>query len=182
MKKIISVMLGLLVMAFATVCFAAESYQMTYEAKNFTEELKNNQALSETFTTPYGALKLQMRKLCGQEGCLQFVQSAVISLVDMMILEVRAVISQCPDSLRKHAIVGDHRAGIAESPKVFPGVKAESRNIPECSDFSSLISRAVRLCTIFYNMQAMLPGDFQNRVHLTSLSIEVDRHNCFRSV
>lgn len=63
MKKIISVMLGLLVMAFATVCFAAESYQMTYEAKNFTEELKNNQALSETFTTPYGALKLQMRKL-----------------------------------------------------------------------------------------------------------------------
>jgi len=63
MKKCIAAVLSLLVMAFATVCFAAESYQMTYEAKNFTEDLKNDQALSETFTTPYGALKLQMRKL-----------------------------------------------------------------------------------------------------------------------
>ena len=62
MKKCIAAVLGLLIMAFATVC-SAESYQMTYEAKNFTEKLENDQALSETFTTPYGALKLQMRKL-----------------------------------------------------------------------------------------------------------------------
>lgn len=62
MKKCIAAVLGLMIMAFATVC-SAESYQMTYEAKNFTEELKDNQALTETFTTPYGALKFQMRKL-----------------------------------------------------------------------------------------------------------------------
>lgn len=62
-KCIAAVLSSLLVMAFAAVCFAAESYQMTYEAKNFTEEMKNDQALSETFTTPYGVLKLQMRKL-----------------------------------------------------------------------------------------------------------------------
>jgi hypothetical protein len=63
MKKSVVAVFSLLVMAFATVCFAAESYQMTYEAKNFTEELKTDQALSETFTTPYGTLKFQMRKL-----------------------------------------------------------------------------------------------------------------------
>ena len=62
MKKCIAAVLGLLIMAFATVC-SAETYQMTYEAKNFTEQLKNDQAFSETFTTPYGALKFQMRKL-----------------------------------------------------------------------------------------------------------------------
>lgn len=62
MRKCIAALLSLLIMAFATVCYA-ESYQMTYEAKNFTETLKDNQALSETFTTPYGPLKLQMRKL-----------------------------------------------------------------------------------------------------------------------
>ena len=62
MKKCIATVLGLLIMAFATVC-SAETYQMTYEAKNFTEQLKNDQAFSETFTTPYGALKFQMRKL-----------------------------------------------------------------------------------------------------------------------
>ena len=63
MKKLVTVLVGLLVAAFATVCFAAETYQMTYEAKNFTEDMKNDQAFSETFTTPYGALKFQMRKL-----------------------------------------------------------------------------------------------------------------------
>lgn len=62
MKKFVAAMLSLLVMTFATVCFA-ETYEMTYEAKNFTEDLKNDQALSETFTTPYGALKIQARKL-----------------------------------------------------------------------------------------------------------------------
>ena len=50
-------------MAFSAVCFAAESYEMTYEAKNFTEDMKNDQALSEVFNTPYGTLKFQMRKL-----------------------------------------------------------------------------------------------------------------------
>ena len=62
MKKLVAAVLSLFVMAFATVCFA-ETYEMTYEAPNFTEQLKNEQALSETFTTPYGMLKIQARKL-----------------------------------------------------------------------------------------------------------------------
>lgn len=62
MKKIVATVLSLFIMAFATVCFA-ETYEMTYEAPNFTEGLKNDQALSETFTTPYGYLKIQARKL-----------------------------------------------------------------------------------------------------------------------
>ena len=64
MKKFVTIVASLLIMAFATVCYA-ESYQMTYEAKNFTEELKYNEALTETFTTPYGPIKFQMRKLWG---------------------------------------------------------------------------------------------------------------------
>lgn len=62
MKKFIAAVLSLAVMAFASVCFA-ETYQMTYEAQNFTENMKNDQALSETFTTPHGILKIQARKL-----------------------------------------------------------------------------------------------------------------------
>lgn len=62
MRKLVATVLSLCVMAFATVCFA-ESYEMTYEAPNFTEGLKNDQALSETFTTPHGILKIQARKL-----------------------------------------------------------------------------------------------------------------------
>lgn len=62
MKKFVATVLSLFVMTFATVCFA-ETYEMTYEALHFTEGLKNDQALSETFTTPYGMLKIQARKL-----------------------------------------------------------------------------------------------------------------------
>lgn len=62
MKKLVAALLSLFVMTFATVCFA-ETYEMVYEAKNFNEGLKNDQALSETFSTPYGQLKIQARKL-----------------------------------------------------------------------------------------------------------------------
>ena len=62
MKKCVAIVLSLFIMAFATVCFA-ETYEMTYEAQNFTEGLKNEAALSETFSTPYGLLKIQARKL-----------------------------------------------------------------------------------------------------------------------
>lgn len=62
MRKVVAMVLSLFIMAFATVCFA-ETYEMTYEAKNFTEGLRNEQALSETFSTPHGILKIQARKL-----------------------------------------------------------------------------------------------------------------------
>ena len=48
MRKLVAAVLGLFIMTFATVCFA-ETYEMVYEAKNFTEGLKNDEALSETF-------------------------------------------------------------------------------------------------------------------------------------
>ena len=63
MKRCIAALLSLLLLAFGAVCYAAESYDMTYEAKNFTEGMKDNQAFSEVFNTPYGAMKFQIRKL-----------------------------------------------------------------------------------------------------------------------
>ncbi len=63
MRRCVALLASLLVIAYATVCFASDSFQMVYEAKNFTEDMKNDQALTETFTTPYGKLKFQMRKL-----------------------------------------------------------------------------------------------------------------------
>ncbi len=63
MRKLFAVLVSMLVMTCASLCFAAETYQMVYEANNFTEALENDQAVTETFTTPYGTLKVQMRKL-----------------------------------------------------------------------------------------------------------------------
>ena len=74
MKKSVIAVLSLLIFAFATVC-SAEKYQMTYEAESFTETLKNDQALSETFSTPHGVLKIQARKLLqsSSENRLHFI-------------------------------------------------------------------------------------------------------------
>lgn len=63
MKKWITVLACLLVMACTGVCFAADSFQTIYEAQNFTNDMKNDQAFTETFSTPYGKLKFQIRKL-----------------------------------------------------------------------------------------------------------------------
>ena len=63
MRRWIAVLVSLMVMTCSAVCFAADSFQMIYEAKNFTEEMKNDEACTETFNTQYGTIKFQMRKL-----------------------------------------------------------------------------------------------------------------------
>ena len=44
-------------------CLAADSFQTIYNENNFSEDMKNNEARTETFNTPYGEMKFQMRKL-----------------------------------------------------------------------------------------------------------------------
>ncbi|ORU00062.1 hypothetical protein D081_1156 [Anaerovibrio sp. JC8] len=63
MRKLFVAVLSLLVMTCTAVCFAAETYQVIYDAENFTENMRDNDAVSDTFSTPYGTLKFQMRKL-----------------------------------------------------------------------------------------------------------------------
>ena len=44
-------------------CLAADSFQTIYNENYFSEDMKNNEARTETFNTPYGEMKFQMRKL-----------------------------------------------------------------------------------------------------------------------
>lgn len=46
----------------ANVC-AAGTFQIIYNSENFTENLKNDEAVDETFNTNDGKLRLQLRKL-----------------------------------------------------------------------------------------------------------------------
>ncbi|WP_027406113.1 hypothetical protein [Anaerovibrio sp. RM50] len=63
MRKLFAVLVSMLVIACASVCFAAETYQTVYEAINFSEKLGDDEAVNEKFNTPYGTIKIQMRKL-----------------------------------------------------------------------------------------------------------------------
>ena len=44
-------------------CSASDTFQTIYDANAFSEDMKNNEARSEKFNTPYGEMKFQMRKL-----------------------------------------------------------------------------------------------------------------------
>ena len=79
MKKLITIFVGLLILASATVCFAAEYYEMTYEAKNFTEDLKNDQA----FISDYDKWVEEVRKVPGCGDFLDDMESKSKSIKDL---------------------------------------------------------------------------------------------------
>lgn len=54
---------GAILMLNMPPCFADDSFQMIYEKKDFSGQLLDNQAFIETFSTEYGTLKFQWRKL-----------------------------------------------------------------------------------------------------------------------
>ena len=51
-----------LVVLSANIC-AAGTFQMIYNAENFTGNMSSNEAVDETFNTDYGKFRLQLRKL-----------------------------------------------------------------------------------------------------------------------
>lgn len=74
------------VLAFSSnVSFAADVYQTVYKAINFTEDMKNNEASWEEIATPYGNMKLQMRKIPNASDEKRF--HAIISLKGKRIFE-----------------------------------------------------------------------------------------------
>lgn len=66
-------------------CSASDTFQTIYDANAFSEDMKNNEARSETFTTPYGEMKFQMRKLWNDSS--QDKMNLIIWLDDKRIYE-----------------------------------------------------------------------------------------------
>lgn len=54
------------------VGFAYDTFQTVYKAVNFTEDMKNNEAEFENISTPYGDMKVQMRKLATSDRDKKF--------------------------------------------------------------------------------------------------------------
>jgi hypothetical protein len=60
---------------------------------------------------------------------------------------------------------------------VFP--EAEAANISDSADDATLIHRAMRLCSIFDNMQVVAAGNIQDGIHVSGQAVEVHRDNGF---
>ena len=63
MKKFLAGALIITSMLGVNVCSADDTFQTVYNENSFSSDMKDNDLRSETFTTPYGEMKFQMRKL-----------------------------------------------------------------------------------------------------------------------
>ena len=63
MKKFLAGVLIITSMLGVNVCAADDTFQTVYNENSFSSDMKDNDLRSETFTTPYGEMKFQMRKL-----------------------------------------------------------------------------------------------------------------------
>ena len=63
MKKFLASALIISSMLGINICSADDTFQTVYNANSFSSDMKNNDVRSETFNTPYGEMKFQMRKL-----------------------------------------------------------------------------------------------------------------------
>ena len=63
MKKFLAGALIITSMLGVNVCAADDTFQTVYNANSFSSDMKDDELRSETFNTPYGEMKFQMRKL-----------------------------------------------------------------------------------------------------------------------
>ena len=119
-----------------------------------------------------------------QNAGLNGVKSSVISLHIVVVLRCLPVIAQDFCCLRDARVVACNRPCFAAGSQILAGIKAECGGLAHrpCSSpgfhFPGKILGAMRLAGIFHHNQLVLFCNFQNRVHVGSLAIQVDGNNC----
>ena len=130
-----------------------------------------------------GDVVVEILQLHPQQRGLHFVESRVASLEQVAILYVGAVVAQRRDPLRQRAVVGHHRAAVAQRAKILGGEKTEGRRVAERTRLAADAHRTMRLCRVFDQQQFVPRRQRRQRRHVRQLAIQVHRHDraCARS-
>ena len=75
-------------------------------------------------------------------------------------------------------VVGDEQAPFAAA-EVLQVVQAEGSGHAQRAAHPALVDRAVRLAGVFDDVQSMLAGDLQNRIHVGRAALDVHRDDGF---
>ena len=78
-----------------------------------------------------------MRQLGRQKSGLQLVQAGVLSLINMVVFVVAAVVAQGADLLGQRIIIRCHAACIAQRPQILARVEAEAGQVSQRSHISA---------------------------------------------
>jgi len=92
----------------------------------------------------------------------------------MIILQLRAIVTESAQFVGERCVVGRHRPAVAEGAQVFARVEAVRGGVAERAYRSPLVARPLGLCGILQNLQSVLLGDRDNRIHIRWLAVKVD--------
>ena len=118
-----------------------------------------------------------------QQACLNRIQPAVVAFHVVIVLRGLAVVAQHLHGLRDGGIVRGGRARFAAGSQVFPRIKAEGRGSSHRSRLhpavvlSRKIFGAVRLAGVLNHDQTVALRQFQNRIHVGHLPVQMDRND-----
>src|SRR6476646_5257837 len=91
----------------------------------------------------------------------------------MIILQLRAVVTERTQFIGQRRVVGRYRPTVTESAKVFARIEAMRGGVAKRAYTSSLVAPALRLCGILQNLQPVLLAYDDNRIHISRLAVEM---------
>src|SRR3984893_2026130 len=130
---------------------------------------------------PACIVSLQRPELDAEYGGLDRVETRIYAGAGADITLAPAVLPNFPQRCRERGIVRNDHAAVAKCSEVFCRIKAEASNITERSHRSAAIECAMALGAIFYEPQAMYPGDLGEGRQLGRLALNVRRQNRLRT-
>ena len=116
-----------------------------------------------------------MAQLDSQYGALQTIHSVVVSHQRMLIFSLLAPVTQHAYSVGIVGVVSCDHAALSVRPEILARIEAKATQIADSPNSTTLVLRAMSLRRIFDHNQTMAPGDFQNRIHISGLAIEMHR-------
>ena len=122
---------------------------------------------------------VQLRQLGSQKRRLQFVQTGVLALVNVVVFPVAAIVAQRPDAGGQIAVIGGDGPRVPQRAQIFAGVKAEPGGIAKAPRALAVIRGPVGLRRVLDEFEAVGVRDGAQRVHVGGLAVEMHRHDGF---
>ncbi|EXF95567.1 hypothetical protein HK44_025320 [Pseudomonas fluorescens HK44] len=128
-----------------------------------------------------GRLLIQIFEFYRQTRCLNLIQTAVHATIEVLILLVGAIVTQCSQSRCQEIVICRNSARIAQRPKILARIEAETGSIPPATRFFPVDTCAMRLRRIFENQQSAALRKVHNPWHISQSTIEMNGQDCLGS-
>ena len=124
---------------------------------------------------------LQIRELRHEDGRLDRLHPEIAAHARVVVALGLPVHPQAPQKPRQTGIVRRDRARVPRASQVLRRIEREGGHRAECPRRALLVGRPDRLAGVFENGDAAASGDFQDRLHVRALAVEMDRLDRLRA-